>query len=310
MVGDLVNTTGAVAYLQARLPDTHFVLEGGAPAREIFPGLEVWRRRRGGLPGKLRRILRYRAGKFDTALVLDDSREALRLVRLAGIPSIYGGPVSRPVPVLPPEIASHDHFAPLASAIASIAQEYGWAFDPSDLRPRLPIPDRGDLIPGWIFHVTASDRPKEWPADRWVDLARQQECWIAGGPGDEEVVRRIARESGRPALKSMSLLEYAARIAQAPGLVCADTGPAHLAAAVGTRTVVLYGPTDPLCFHPWGDRWAALRKEAKCAHYSGGCAFSVKGQCPQTCMRSITTADVLLELRQIAGNVEMSSDGG
>lgn len=144
-----------------------------------------------------------------------------------------------------------------------------------------------------VFHVTASDIAKEWPEDRWLELAKRIDCVIAGGPGDETVVARIAQASGRQALPALPLLEYAATLQRTHTIVTGDTGPAHIGAAVGTRAIVLYGPTDPARFHPWGTNWVALRHPMGCDHYGTGCAFKEVGVCSQKCMRAISVDEAL-----------------
>jgi heptosyltransferase-2 len=74
---------------------------------------------------------------------------------------------------------------------------------------------------------------------------------VCPGPGEEE---RIAREHfpGATLLPGVGLGHYAALMQQAGLMVSNDTGPGHMAAAVGLPLVSVMGPSDPRLWHPWG----------------------------------------------------------
>jgi ADP-heptose:LPS heptosyltransferase len=74
---------------------------------------------------------------------------------------------------------------------------------------------------------------------------------VCPGPGEEE---RIAREhfAGACLLPGVNLGVYAALLSRAAAMVSNDTGPAHMAAAVGTPLISVMGPSDPTLWRPWG----------------------------------------------------------
>ena len=74
---------------------------------------------------------------------------------------------------------------------------------------------------------------------------------VCPGPGEEE---RIAREQfpGALLLPGVDLGVYAALLKNAALMLSNDTGPGHMAAAVGTPLVSVLGPSDPSLWHPWG----------------------------------------------------------
>lgn len=96
---------------------------------------------------------------------------------------------------------------------------------------------------------------KTWPgfatfaAEALPTLGRR--VVVCPGPGEEE---RIARErfSGATLLPGVGLGVYAALMQQAGLMVSNDTGPGHMAAAVGLPLVSVMGPSDPRLWHPWG----------------------------------------------------------
>jgi heptosyltransferase-1 len=100
------------------------------------------------------------------------------------------------------------------------------------------------LLPG------AGKTTKLWPVDRFRELARRigERALVVWGPGEEA----LAREIGARMAPATNLRELAWILRQADAVVGADTGPLHLADALGTRVIGLYGPTDPRRNGPYG----------------------------------------------------------
>lgn len=102
---------------------------------------------------------------------------------------------------------------------------------------------------------------KTWPAfARFVAQALPalgRTVVVCPGPGEEE---RLARDqfAGALLLPGVNLGVYAALLQDAAAMVSNDTGPGHMAAAVGTPLVSVMGPSDPRLWHPWGPRVQVL----------------------------------------------------
>ena len=119
----------------------------------------------------------------------------------------------------------------------------------------------------------ARGETKRWPAPCYGELARRMrarglEVVVLIGPGEEEVGRRVAEAAGRPlpiAGASSDVAGLAGMLARLSLLVCNDSGPMHLAAAVGVRAVAMFGPTDPRRTGPLGDRHVVLSRDLDCA---------------------------------------------
>lgn len=122
------------------------------------------------------------------------------------------------------------------------------------------------LIPGGGW------RNKLWPAERYGGLARSLAAkgvpsLVAWGPGERPLAERVAAASdgaARPCFET-TLLELAAVERRAAVVVGADTGPLHLACAVGAAVVGIYGPTDPARNGPFAAEDEVVRRTPACA---------------------------------------------
>lgn len=108
-----------------------------------------------------------------------------------------------------------------------------------------PIPGRYAVL-----HPYASEEGKRWPAERFCELARYLGLWhiepvFLAGPGDNIEPYRLHK------VFSGSLDEAKAVIAGATFFVGNDSGPAHMAAASGIPSVVLFGTSNPAIWAPW-----------------------------------------------------------
>jgi lipopolysaccharide heptosyltransferase II len=118
-----------------------------------------------------------------------------------------------------------------------------------------------------------------WETKRWGELnfARLNDALIrrfqvrtllTWGPGEESLIQRVARASTyTPAIAPATTLpQLAALMARCRAFVGGDTGPLHLAAAVGTPTVALFGPSDPRRNGPYGPGHVVLRRQLPCSN--------------------------------------------
>lgn len=133
------------------------------------------------------------------------------------------------------------------------------------------------LVPG------AARATKRWPEEHWhalvAKLAPTCDSVILGGPAERHLGERLARTGG-PAVASaagrFSLLVSAALLKRADVAVAGDTGLLHLATAVGTPVVGLYGPgVVELGFFPYQAAASVLQQDLSCrpcsAHGSDRC---------------------------------------
>lgn len=153
-----------------------------------------------------------------------------------------------------------------------------------------------------ILHTKSNGHGREWPTEHFIALARSLSTqadvhiWLTGSAAEGEWLAQHA-----PALLSLpnvtntcgkfSLARLVSFIKQADGLIASGTGPLHVSAAIGQRTLGLFPPTKPM--HP--GRWAALGKRASNLVTSNPACPNCSKLRIMTCdcMRSIAPVQVL-----------------
>ncbi|MBT4502943.1 MAG: glycosyltransferase family 9 protein [Gemmatimonadetes bacterium] len=116
--------------------------------------------------------------------------------------------------------------------------------------------------PNVVFHPGSGGRHKCWPLERFLELAeelqqRRIQILFLWGPVEEDRLGRLP-DPLHP-LHPPGLLDLAGLLARADLFVGNDSGPSHIAAAVGTPTLTLFGPTDPRLWSPRSSRARILR---------------------------------------------------
>jgi ADP-heptose:LPS heptosyltransferase len=145
---------------------------------------------------------------------------------------------------------------------------------------------------------------KRWPPQRFSAVARWLRdtlglhAVVAWGPGDEALARAVVDGAGGAAELSppTTIPTLASMLRQARLMVAGDTGPAHLAAALGTPVVGLYGPTDPDRNGPW------LREDVTVSRFSR-CRCRYRRRCRMVgwCLGEATVDDVTAAIRERLG---------
>jgi ADP-heptose:LPS heptosyltransferase len=135
----------------------------------------------------------------------------------------------------------------------------GASCGPDDLRvPELPAARGGSEGPV-VVHPGAASRSRRWPPERFAEVARSlraagREVVVTGGAAERDLADEVVRRAGLPRSAStagaLDLPALADLVAGASLLVCGDTGVAHLATAVGTPSVLLFGPVAPSLWGP------------------------------------------------------------
>jgi heptosyltransferase-2 len=257
-----------------------------------------------------------RRGRFDEAWVLPNSFRSALYAFASGAPRRIGYAADRRSPLL-------THARPAPPGTAHQLRDYdallaAHGIAPDEAPPLLPLPDaaraRADAVlsaaglanaklialsPGSAFAET-----KRWPAERYAALAdalseRGFGRALLIGPGERELGARVASaaRTGLPVLGAdLDPVELAALLARARAAVTNDSGPMHLAGAVGTPVVAFFGATDPGRTGPSGSPFRVLDRYVFCSP-------CFKTECPygHECMREIGVEDAVRAIETLIG---------
>lgn len=149
---------------------------------------------------------------------------------------------------------------------------------------------------------------RAWLFDGWVYLLRHILARyphipvLVGGPEDFEGAQRIAKEVGGRCINlcgQLKLDETSAILKCCDLVISGDTGPAHIAVAVGTPVIGLYGPTYPARSGPYGYFDYVLDQSHACQCIGQKfCQFAGPGQ-PGECMGKIMLPEVIEKLNLV-----------
>lgn len=265
-LGDLVTGLPALAMLRAGLPDHRIVLAAPAgtgqlaldagladaltAAWELAPltaaprGADLAVDLHGNGPASRdllaatgpRRLYAYASATADWS---DDEHEVARWCRLAAAVVPGGG---------------HDTAAVVPGGHDTAAVVGGVPPWPS-VSGLLPAEPSNGLT---VIHPGAAAAARRWPADRYVAVADAlaragHDVVVTGGPGEQSLARAVADRAGVRPLTDLDLAGLRAAVGGARLLICGDTGPAHLASAYRTPSVLLFGPVSPARWGPPAD---------------------------------------------------------
>jgi ADP-heptose:LPS heptosyltransferase len=250
-------------------------------------------------------VRRLTALRVDRALVLGSFHQSplptALLLRLAGVPWI--GAVCEDYPGslldLRHRVPGGLHEAERGMCLAAAAGYPLPEGDDGALRVRRDPASAPGGLPGRyvVVHPGASVPARAWPATHHARLARAltragRRVVVTGGPAERDLTAAVAAAAGAGAVDlggRTTLAGLAEVLAGADAAVVANTGPAHLAAAVGTPVAWLHAPTVPARrWHPWRVPFVRLAAEVPCA----GCRART---CPvpgHPCMSAVTPGKV------------------
>ena len=279
---------------------------------EILPLPRSWRQ----WPGF---IARLRRARFTHVLDLDNNDRTALLTRLTGAPFraalhhdklrwgfCYTADVLHP-PAVHERVSIIDYYlAALSAAAVPVAtREVRLVPRPADLADAQKV-----VRPGGrklLIHPGSRSPWRIWPAanfaavcDRVQDELGAQ-VFLIGGPGEQSLVQEIGQLAQSHVVTinaPLSVPQFAAFAAQFSVMLCHDSGPMHVAAAVGTPVVALLGSQNPVLFAPPGTGHAVLQPPLPCT------TCVAPGRCVpgdsyhNYCVRNITVDAVFAALRQ------------
>jgi heptosyltransferase-2 len=271
-----------------------------------------------GTRGLIRAAARVRQGAFSRGILLTPSFSSALLFRLGAVSELRGTATDARDTLLH-DVVPMDRLRGLHRTIVYTILVTGVA----PARPLTPVVRVAPaLAESWralagepgsrmIGIFPGSNAPsRRWDADRFAALASSlavagYRVVIFGGPGETALTRAVAGSSAFDAGGRTDLPLLAAGLAACHILVTNDSGPLHLAAAVGTRTVSLWGAGNPLATGVSGAGHTMLRRPDL------PCVPCVKNTCPRhgagtflpnaerECLRLIEVSDVLNAVQQM-----------
>ncbi|MBI4654824.1 MAG: lipopolysaccharide heptosyltransferase I [Nitrospirae bacterium] len=152
-----------------------------------------------------------------------------------------------------------------------------------------------------VIVSSARWQSKRWPAEYFGMLISGLSipCIITGTASDKETVQKVMDASGGEGINfcsKINLKELAALLSGAKAVISADSGPLHIAAALGVPVVALFGPTDSHRTGPYG--WQRSKK-VKLLRASISCSPCFKKKCKNPlCMSNISVEMVSEELKE------------
>jgi heptosyltransferase-2 len=325
-VGDAVMTVPALREIRRLFPAAHITLATRPWARGLFAGAEfideLQIHEGSGLRAVVQQVRQWRKQNFDLAVLFPNSLETALVASLARVPLRFGyatdgrqALLTHPLAVPEWRGTKHEVYYYLR-----IVAELEWLLKQEqtflDTQPNGTLEissgrkaaardflrthgvecghDGRKLIA--ICPGSTNSRAKRWPTERFAVLADQlinelpADVIVIGSQSELEVSHEVVRQMrNQPVVLTgkTDLAELVAVLSQVDLLVTNDTGPAHIASALGRPTLVIFGPTNPLTTRPFSPLGEIMREPPDCAP----CMLR---DCPidHRCMTAISAAAV------------------
>jgi heptosyltransferase-1 len=318
-LGDIVHAVPAAAALRRAYPDARIDWLVDARHRAIVDLITVVDRavvlQRSNATGWLDATRRLRETRYDAAIDLQGLLKSAILARASGAARVIGFSIwhlrektARPFYTETDRRGRLEADHVIVKNLRLLS-----ALGVHDERVEFPLADVPSPALSAVRASPGGDRPfalinpgaawpnKRWPAERFGEVAafikeiRGLPSLVLWGPGEEGVAGAVVEASGgaariapRTGLADLLALSRAASL-----MVSGDTGPLHIAAAVGTPIVGLFGPTDPHRNGPWASDDIAVSRFGAC-----GCHYERRCRQQDWCLDSVSVAEVTAAIQQ------------
>ncbi len=338
-IGDLVLSTPIFKALREKFPEswiaglsfceTREILEGNPCLNEVI--LYDKKGSEKGFLGNLRFARKLAAKKFDLVIHLHATNRMHWVTWLAGIPVRIGydrkcaWALTEAHPDLKSEGKKHEaeyNFDLLKNLRIEIPENIELFFPLKDkahqslneLLNHLEIPQHRPWV---IFNPSASCPSKIWPAERFGYLAdeiakKQEVIFIAiGSREDRKFVQKAKRAAASPIFDlsgRLSLGMLGVLLSRASLLISNDSGPVHIANAVGTPAISIFGRNQPGLSPA---RWGPLGKDSRVVWKDVGCVECLAHNCQIgfLCLDAISVEEVLREVDHYADALRVLPQG-
>jgi heptosyltransferase II len=328
-VGDSLMTVPALRALRRVLPDANITLAIRPGTKGIFSEVDfvndvlVYDRK--GVFSVIPQIREWRRRQFDLAVLFQNAFEAALIPFLAGVPIRLGyatesrqALLTHPLQLPDWRSSRHEVFYYLYLVTALEQMLFGTS-NTCEVEPDASIQIsevmkaaaadllrahdvREDKLVVAICPGSINSRAKRWPAEAYAALADRliddrRQVLLIGSKEEADVSKDVAnrmRQSPVVLTGKTTLDQITAVLASVDLIVTNDTGPAHIGAALGRPTLVIFGPTNPLTTRPFSPAAEILRHPPECAP----CMLR---DCPidHRCMTAITVDEVFERSRSL-----------
>ena len=328
-LGDIVHAMPTLFALRERFPDaevTWLVKRQWVSLVEVITGVDHVCAVEQGLMGWLGRVPDLRAAGFDLVVDLQGLFRSGAMAWLTGCSrrvgfanAREGSPFFYTQRVAVPTGSMHavDRYLLVTEALgAARPKEPRFEFidraeDRQAVETLLTAAGLAGVLPWVAMNVSARWETKRWPPQHFAEAADQlAEAGIPivfmGGPAERPETRAVMARMRTKAVDltgqtPVGLLPSLLR--RAAVLVTNDSGPMHIAAAVGTPVVVLFGPTDPVRTGPYGRGHVVLSNPVECRPcFRRECSRAVTLEC----LTGVTSEQVVRAVQQQLGRVGTS----
>ena len=327
--GDVILTLPLIQVLKRSLPSAAIdivVIPGAAKLLRNHPALRSViefdkRGKDSGFWGLMREVSLIRKGSYDLAVVPHRSLRSALLVRLGKIPLRVGFHTSSGK-ILFNEVVHYEKSLHEVERNLSLLRPLGFEEKGTEYPALYPADDDRRAVNDVLDHAGIRDltdviavapgtvwNTKRWPEERFVELSRKLvgNGWkvaLIGGEGDaalcDRIVRNVASSDVFSTAGKLSLLQSAEIIRRCRVLVCNDSAPMHLAVAVRTPVVAVFGATVPeFGFAPYGKYDMVVETKGLACR---PCSIHGGERCPIStfdCMVRISADEVFAAVRQV-----------
>lgn len=301
-MGDAVWHTVTLRWVREAYPSAYVVAVTGGLGREILEGCgfadEVWVRK----GSRLRFAWRMRKARFDLGILAYHQNTVLRLAKLAGVKVLVGptggkmdGWLDGGVPEIGVEHAVTGFMRRLMGVLGRDVSGEETSVVIGEGAVREADLALGVVGEGFVAVMAGASNPnKAWPRDRFREIGARlgklgKSVVVVGGPADGGLGFGDLDLAGR-----LSILANAEVLRRAAVLVTNDTGLMHLAGAVGTPVVAVYGAMTPVTHSPPGEGHRLLWKECPCGVRN-------VDTCPRACIDGTSVEEVWVAVREVLG---------
>jgi heptosyltransferase II len=259
-------------------------------------------------------IKKLKTARFDLAIIVNsDWRKAL-LAKLAGVPERVGADKKKASLFLTMPVAYHDDPGK-HTVLDNLDLLKALGYQKNEVNLEVFVDDdtlhwaeqmltknnlgKGELLVG--IHPGAGHPARIWPSQNYLKLINELQSIpnikvLLLGAKQDQVIRTIENKIDKDKIifmQDISVLQMAALFKKCACVIAQDSGPMHLATAVGTKTIAIFGPSSPHKFGPFGPGHIVVRKEMSCSP----CGSDPDCQ-RLDCINNIAVHDVMEQIKE------------